>query len=84
MLRLGEVRTLIITGFATDNCVLFTAADAYMRDYRLVIPTDCVGAKTGDAQRRALTTMSELFGARTTRSTGLRLSGGRTRKRRRR
>lgn len=74
MLRLGRVRTLIITGFATDNSVLFTAADAYMRDYRLVIPTDCVAAKTADGQRRALTTMTELFAARTTRSTGLRLA----------
>jgi nicotinamidase-related amidase len=37
MLRL-RVRTLI-TGFAADNCVLFTAADGYMRDYRLVGPS---------------------------------------------
>ena len=28
MLRLGGVKTLILTGFAADNCALFTAADA--------------------------------------------------------
>jgi nicotinamidase-related amidase len=77
MLRLGGVTTLIITGFAADNCVLFTAADAYMREYRLVIPRDCIGAKNPDALRRALTTMTDLFGARTNRSTGLRLAPSR-------
>ena len=74
MLRLGRVRTVIVTGFAADNCVLFTAADAYMRDFRLVVPRDCIEAKTPDALRRALTTMKELFDARTTPSGRLRLS----------
>jgi len=64
----------VIAGFATDNCVLFTAADAYMRDYRVMIPRDCVGAKTAEAQRRALKTVTELFDAKTTRSTSLRLT----------
>jgi nicotinamidase-related amidase len=74
MLRLGGVRTLIITGFAADNCVLFTAADAYMRDYRLVIPRDCIGAETPDALRRALTTVTDLFGAQTATSIRLKVS----------
>lgn len=39
-----ECRTLILTGVATDSCILFTANDAYMRDYNLVIPRDCVAA----------------------------------------
>ncbi|HSD46560.1 MAG TPA: isochorismatase family cysteine hydrolase, partial [Pyrinomonadaceae bacterium] len=29
---------LIITGIAGNNCVLFTANDAYMRDFKLFIP----------------------------------------------
>ena len=74
MLRLGGVKTVIIAGFAADNCVLFTAADAYMRDYRLVVPKDCIGAKTADALGRALRTMTDLFGAKTSPSRGLRLS----------
>ena len=84
MLRLGGVATVIITGFAADNCVLFTAADAYMRDYRLVVPRECIGAKTPEALRRALTTMSDLFGAKTEPSTRLRLSRERKKRRRRR
>ena len=30
--------TLILSGVATNFCVLFTAHDAYMRDYRLIVP----------------------------------------------
>jgi nicotinamidase-related amidase len=36
--------TLILTGVATNICVLFTANDAYMRDFELVVPADCVAA----------------------------------------
>ncbi len=45
-------KKLILTGAATDICVLFTANDAYMRDFDLFIPRDCVAAndeKTNDA-----------------------------------
>ena len=34
--------TVILTGIAANICVLFTANDAYMRDYRLYVPRDCV------------------------------------------
>lgn len=74
MLRLGGVKTLVMTGFAADNCVLFTAADAYMREFQLVVPRDTVGAQTAEAKRRALATMTTLFDARTPASSALRLS----------
>ncbi len=48
-----ESETLVLTGFATDICVLFTANDAYLRDYKLVIPRDCVAAN--DAETSDLT-----------------------------
>jgi nicotinamidase-related amidase len=65
MLRLGGIRTVIVAGFSADDCVLFTAADAYMREYRIVVPRTCVGAKSGDAVRRALTSMRSVLDART-------------------
>ena len=74
MLRLGGVRTVIITGFAADNCVLFTTADAYMREYKVVVPRDCIGAETAEALNRALKSMTKLFFAKTGRSETLRLS----------
>src|SRR3954465_3149264 len=33
-----QVKTVVLAGFNTDACVLFTAADAYMRDLRIIVP----------------------------------------------
>lgn len=41
LLKYLEAKTLILTGFAGNICVLFTANDAYMRDLNLVVPSDC-------------------------------------------
>ncbi len=40
-----RAKTLILTGVASDICILFTANDAYMRDFNLYVPIDCVAAK---------------------------------------
>jgi nicotinamidase-related amidase len=47
------VKKLIITGFAADICVLFTANDAFMRGYDLVVPADCVASETVPARKSA-------------------------------
>lgn len=39
-----KVKKLIVTGLTTDICVLFTANDAYMRGFELIVPEDCVAA----------------------------------------
>jgi len=72
--KLGVSR-LVLTGVATDMCVLFTAGDAHMRDYALWIPADAVAA--GDASRTedALAIMGERLGAETTPSSELDLQG---------
>ena len=44
------VRELVIAGIAADNCVLFSASDAYLRRYKLWVPRDCV-ASVDDADR---------------------------------
>src|SRR3546814_14011089 len=51
--RLGVSR-LVLTGMATELCVLFTAADAHMRDYSLWTPADCVASSTADGGEFAL------------------------------
>ena len=58
-----QVETLVITGMATDACVLFTAADAYMRDLKVIIPSDCVTALTVPAHRQALAHMRRVLKA---------------------
>jgi nicotinamidase-related amidase len=71
--QLGATR-LILTGFATDICVLFTATDAYMRDYDLWIPADCVAAATPGRSRAALDHMAEILKADTRASGELKLA----------
>jgi nicotinamidase-related amidase len=56
-------RRLIIAGFAADICVLFTANDADMRDYELVVPIDCVASETSGARLRACRQMERFLRA---------------------
>src|SRR6185436_18330524 len=58
-----QTKTVILTGMATDVCVLFTAADAYMRDLRVIVPSDCVTALTPAAHRAALAQMRSVLKA---------------------
>ena len=46
--------TLIVTGLLADSCVLVTAQDARMRGYRVVVPPDCLVARTPADHARAL------------------------------
>ncbi len=39
--RLG-VKRLILTGQVTEQCILYTALDAYIRHFPVVVPTDAV------------------------------------------
>jgi nicotinamidase-related amidase len=39
-------RRLILTGVSAQQCVLFTANDAYVRDLELSIPRDCVASES--------------------------------------
>ena len=59
-----EARTLILAGIAAESCVLFTAHDAYLRDYRLVVPSDCVASEKPDDTERALLQMKQVLKAK--------------------
>ena len=64
-------RTLILTGVAGNICVFFTANDAYMRDFRLVVPADCVASNTTRENDHALEQMAQILKADITPSTEL-------------
>jgi nicotinamidase-related amidase len=57
--------TLILTGVAGNFCVLFTAHDAYMRDYHLIVPSDCIASQTEDEDAFALAHMARVTKADT-------------------
>ncbi len=61
-------RTLVLTGMAAEVCVLFTANDAYMRDFRLVVPNDCVASIRAESTRYALEQMQQVLKAATPRA----------------
>jgi nicotinamidase-related amidase len=59
-------RSLILAGIAGNNCVLFTANDAYMRDFQLFIPADCVVSETEEENKYALKQMEKVLKANIT------------------
>lgn len=64
-----NVDNLILTGTAGDICVLFTANDAYMREYNLWIPQDCVASEQNNDNDNALKIMRRSLSADITKST---------------
>src|SRR5688500_1001083 len=63
--------TLILTGIAGNFCVQFTAQDAYMRDFRLLVPRDCVASEEAVDNRHALEHMAKACKADTAPSAGI-------------
>jgi nicotinamidase-related amidase len=65
LLRYLETQTLILTGIAGNFCVLFTANDAYMRDFNLFVPADCTVSNTRQENNSALSLMKKFLKADT-------------------
>ncbi len=60
-----ECKTLVLTGVATDICILFTANDAYMRDFDLIVPSDCVAANDEKENKHTLKYLKKILKADT-------------------
>ena len=65
LLRYLQTQTLILTGIAGNFCVLFTANDAYMRDFDLLVPSDCTVSNTKRENDSALRLMQKFLKADT-------------------
>jgi len=63
LLKYLGATTLILTGMTGDMCVLFTAADAFLRDLHLVVAEDCVASIDPEANRHALRHMARVMDA---------------------
>ena len=66
-----RAKTLILTGVAANICILFTANDAYMRDFNLAVPADCVASEDPADTEYALRQIREVLKADVTPSTGI-------------
>lgn len=62
---------LILTGITADICVLFTGYDAYMRDYELFVPSDCIASRRPEETQHALELIQRVLKADTRPSTEL-------------
>src|SRR5207244_9405829 len=65
LLRYLETQALILTGIAGNFCVLFTANDAYMRDFNLFVLRDCTVSNTKKENESALRLMKKFLKADT-------------------
>ena len=77
LLRHLRVGRLVVTGVASDQCIVISAAEARMRDYDVVVPRDCIADQTPARTARALRHLADAHGIETTPSARVRLPGRR-------
>ena len=64
-----------MTGIAGDICVLFSANDAYMRDFRIIVPPDGTASEDPDQNRQVLMLMQRVLKAEITPFTEIKFDG---------
>jgi nicotinamidase-related amidase len=72
LMHLGA-RRLILTGVSSHQCVLFTANDAHIRNFDIIVPRDCIAGPTPRDTRFALRYFASVLKARVTSSGLIRL-----------
>ncbi len=68
LLRDLKVDALILTGVVTDICIQHTAADAFFKGYKVIVPEDCVEAINEQTQKAALDYLKRVYGSKITRT----------------
>jgi nicotinamidase-related amidase len=66
-----RIRRVILTGIAGNICVLFTANDAHMREYKIFVPADCVVSNTPAENGFALQQIQSVMNGNVAESTRL-------------
>jgi nicotinamidase-related amidase len=73
LLRELEVSTIILSGLATNSCILCTAHDANMRNIKIIVPRDCCTARTAREHKQALEHIRAMADAKVVLSSSLSL-----------
>jgi hypothetical protein len=58
-----KAKTLVLTGLTGNFCVFLTASDAFMRDFNIVVPKDCVASVKREDNEYALEQMRVVLDA---------------------
>jgi ureidoacrylate peracid hydrolase len=62
VLHAMRIRTVVMTGVATNVCVESTARDAYQRDFNVVLLSDCTATRNLQTHEAALENIRRNFG----------------------
>ncbi len=62
ILRANGIKTLILTGVATNVCVESTGRDGFMMDYHIVVPSDLTAGVTDQVKEMSLYNLGTFFG----------------------
>lgn len=76
LLREMQAREVILCGLATDMCVQMTAADAFLREFAVWVPSDCTAAESAEAKAAALKYMRTILKCDVRVSTAIRRARG--------
>lgn len=61
LLKQMHTHELVVVGVATDMCVQLTAMDAYMRGFKVWVPSNCTAAQSEARKQMALRQMRHVF-----------------------
>jgi ureidoacrylate peracid hydrolase len=61
-LRSNGIKSLVLTGLATNVCLESTARDGFMKDYYIVVPEDLTEATSEKAKKSSLLNINTFFG----------------------
>jgi nicotinamidase-related amidase len=64
LLRHLGVSSLIVAGLTTNSCILCTAHDANMRDFKITVVADCCAARTKRDHEEAIANIKAIADAR--------------------
>jgi nicotinamidase-related amidase len=73
LLSSADIERLILAGQVTEQCILYSALDAYIRGYDMVVPPDAVAHINEDFARASLEMMESNMHAELTRVADLEL-----------
>ena len=73
LLRELGASSIILSGLATNSCILCTAHDANMRHLKVIVPRDCCAARTAREHSQALEHIGVMADAKVVTSSSLRV-----------
>ena len=76
LLKALRIRRVLLAGIAGNICVLFTANDAYMREFKIYVPPDCIVSNTPADNEQALQQIETVLKGTLARSTQLAFGRG--------